>query len=143
MLVLCDIWELLDFWEPLYQIQCVKNERQQFEWPSLMIFSNARCKLLTPDYINNESNKVNKIWDWAEVGALPKEYNHCIGYDDPRGDAKIVHFTQGIPCFKETVDSEYAQEWEDEMQSCLFTVPWEAIMGNSVHKKKVMERLHG
>lgn len=137
MLVLCDIWEIMGFWEALYQIQVVKNE-QQFEWPSLMLFSNARCKHLTPEFVNDEANKVNKIWEWAETGALPSEYNHCIGYDKPRDDAKIVHFTQGLPCFEETINSEYADEWEAEMHSCLKTVSWRELMGNSVHAKHVL-----
>lgn len=143
MLVLCDIWELMELWEPLYHMQIVKNEKQKFEWPSLMMFSNARCRRLTPEFINNDENKVNKIWDWADLGEFPSEYNHCVGYDAQRGDAKIVHFTQGLPCFKETIDSEYAAEWEEEMQSCLFTVGWEEIMGKSVHKKHVLARANG
>jgi len=142
MLVLCDIWELEDYINQLYHIQCVQNPKLKFEWASLMLFGNARCRRMTPDYINNEENKVNKIWEWADIGALPAEYNHCVGYDAPRGDAKIVHFTQGIPCFKETINSEYAEAWEEEMQSCLFTVPWEDIMGGSVHEKRVRRGLN-
>ena len=139
MLVLCDIWDLMELYDPLYHMQVVQND-QRFEWPSMMLFSNARCQMLTPDYINDEANPVNKIWEWADIGALPAQYNHCVGYDQPRDDAKIVHFTQGIPCFKETIDSEYAQEWEEEFRSSIFTVSWEQIMGNSVHYKRVMEK---
>jgi lipopolysaccharide biosynthesis glycosyltransferase len=139
ILVLCDIWELMDYWDALYQIQVVKNP-ENFEWPSLMLFSNTRCRHLTPEFINDENNKVHKIWEWADCGELPSQYNHCVGYDKPRDDAKIVHFTQGIPCFEETQHSEYADAWEDEMRSALHTVPWKDLMGNSVHAKKVLAR---
>lgn len=136
MLVLCDIWELEELYEPLAQIQVVQG-KERFEWPSLMLFSNAQCSHLTPDYINDEKNKVNKIWEWARLADFPHEYNHCVGYDEPRDDAKIVHFTQGIPCFEETQNSEYADAWEAEMASCLKTVSWQEIMGNSVHAKRM------
>jgi hypothetical protein len=139
MLVLCDIWELDELREPLAQVQVVQNV-ERFEWSSLMLFHNAACTWLTPEYINDENNKPNKVWEWQRPGSLPSQYNHCVGYDAPRDDAKIVHFTQGIPCFEETQDSEYAAEWEAEMASCLRTVSWAEIMGDSVHAKRVLAK---
>lgn len=139
MLILCDIWELLDHHDPLCQVQVVKN-KERFEWASLMLFTNNRCTHLTPEYINDEAHKPQKLWEeeeWKTVGELPAQYNHCVGYDEPDPDAKIAHFTQGIPCFKETVDSEFADHWEAEMMSALKTVDWAEIMGNSVHAKRV------
>lgn len=137
MLVLCDIWELYDYFEAIFHMKVVKNA-EKFEWPSLMLFGNARCRHLTPEYVNDEENKVHKIWEWADCGELPSQYNHCVGYDNPRDDAKIVHFTQGLPCFQETQHFEYAAEWEAEMASCLHTVAWKDIMGESVHAKRVL-----
>jgi hypothetical protein len=104
----------------------------QFERPSVMLFNCAECKRLTPEYI--ETGKPQSF-DWADaIGHLPKEWNHLVGYDPP-GPAKLVHFTQGIPCFPETQQDEYAAEWQAAMQSLASTVPWAEIMGNSVHAR--------
>lgn len=144
MLVLCDVYELLD--KPIglstaSSVNVVQNPALRFEWPSLMLFNNSLCKKLTPEYIDNPKT-APQSFEWATgVGKLPAEYNHCIGYDDKRTDAKIVHFTQGIPCFAETEDSEYAKEWKEEFDMCRASVMWSEIMGNSVHAKPVLERM--
>lgn len=102
----------------------------QFERPSVMLFNCAECKRLTPEYI--ETGKPFSF-DWADaIGHLPKEWNHLVGYDAP-GPAKLVHFTQGIPCFPETEKDEYAEQWGQAAQMLNSTVPWADIMGNSVH----------
>jgi len=142
MLVLCDIYELLDPIEEDRSVHVVKNKQLRFEWPSLMVFQNDLCSKLTPEWIDDPSSAPQSFsWATYGVGELPAELNHCVGYDQPRTDAKIVHFTQGIPCFEETKDCEYAQAWLEEFNYCRASVPWKDIMGNSVHYQKVMERL--
>lgn len=144
MLVLDDIVDLVVIAqedEP-HPVWMVKNARR-FEWPSLMLFHNASCEILTPNYVNDESNSLYDL-AWAggpdAVGELPAEWNHCIGYDTPRKDARIVHYTQGIPCYEETADSEYWDEWHAELQSAMSTCSWSEIMADSVHAKPVLER---
>ncbi len=141
MLVLCDIYELVDAAiDEEASVHVVKNPQLRFEWPSLMVFNNENCMALTPEYIQDEHSKPQSF-DWAnKVAGLPAEYNHCIGYDAPRSDAKIVHYTQGIPCFPETEDSEYREEWMDELNMVRASVPWIDIMGNSVHAQPVLKR---
>jgi hypothetical protein len=140
MLCLADIYELL--WmchNRLDSVSVVKNPKLRFEWPSLMFFNNAHCKKLTLEYIETGTPQ---SFDWANgVGEIPAEFNHLIGYDAPRTDAKIVHYTQGIPCFAETSGTEYEAEWMAELKACNSTVSWQEIMGRSVHAKPVLERL--
>jgi lipopolysaccharide biosynthesis glycosyltransferase len=117
----------------------VKNPKVRFEWPSVMYFNNWLCKKLTPEFV--EKDAPQKL-DWAhKVGELPKEWNHCVGYDEPNSDAKIIHYTQGIPCWPETKDCEYADKWNTEFQHANGTVSWADLMGSSVHAKPVLERL--
>ncbi len=110
-----------------------KNERMvsvHFERPSVMLFNCAASRKLTPEYI--EVGKPQSL-DWAEsIGELGREWNHLVGYDTP-GPAKLIHFTQGIPCFPETRDDEYANEWMEHLRAMNSTVSWEEIMGPSVH----------
>lgn len=103
-----------------------------FERPSVMLFNCSKCKRLTPDYI--ETGKPQSLEWAASVGELPRQWNHLVGYDSPK-DAKLAHFTQGIPCFEETHRDEYADEWAAVAQQASATCSWAEIMGNSVHAK--------
>ncbi len=141
MLVLCDIYELLDLISPLNSVSVVQG-KLRYEWPSLMCFSNSLCKKLTPQWIGDENNHPQSL-EWGTVGSLPPEYNHCVGYDEPNRDAKVIHFTQGIPIFPETKDSEHAEAWLDEFKMTRASVSWQEIMGKSIHAKPVLERAHG
>ena len=136
MLVIGDIYELY-LEANLHSDVCVVKNRQKFEWASMMVFNNERCKKLTPEYIEDPKSKP-MTFEWTEnIGDLPAEWNHCVGYDVPRETAKLVHFTQGIPCFPETQNCEYAKEWQEEYKLANSTVPWADIMGNSVHKARM------
>ena len=128
MLCLGDIHELTR--EPLCAVSVVKNPIR-FEWPSLMVFANSLCRKLTPEYIETESCFDLK---WAnEVGSLDPAWNHLVGYDTPRDDAKIVHFTKGIPIWPETQECEYAQQWHEEMRDTVSSVSYADLMGRSIH----------
>jgi lipopolysaccharide biosynthesis glycosyltransferase len=102
-----------------------------FERTSVMLFNCERCEKLTPEYIEN--GKPHTL-EWAKsIGKLPHEWNHLVGYDAPNPDAKLVHFTQGIPCFAETCNDEHAASWQGYAKAAYSTVSWEDIMGKSVH----------
>jgi lipopolysaccharide biosynthesis glycosyltransferase len=117
----------------------VTKNAKRFEWPSLMVFNNPKCTALTPAYI-----EANQCFDfaWAEsVGALPPAWNHLVGYDAPNPDAKMVHFTQGIPCWPETKECEFSKEWAKALKETVSTTDFKTLMGKSVHAKPVYDRL--
>lgn len=141
MLARADIADLFALADDSKAVMVVKNDLR-FEWASLMLFNCAKCAVLTPEYVE-ESTGLHAI-RWAEeeeIGALPAEWNHLVGYDPPNPDAKMVHFTQGVPCFPETADSEFAEEWQRDASEAFSAVAWRELMGNSVHAKPVYERL--
>lgn len=114
-------------------VKVVKNAIR-FEWPSVMLFNNSECKALTKEFVENANPQ---SLEWGKVGELPKEWNYLIGYEEQCGKPKkpaISHFTQGLPCFKETKDT-MKEEWEKVLNHANSSVSWEALMGNSVHKK--------
>lgn len=120
----------------------VSKHPMKFERASMMLFNNARCDVLTPEYVA-VANDLHSI-GWAhsnDVGDLPREWNHLVGYDAPNQEAKLAHFTQGVPIYPETKDSEFGEEWRQVAQSAVGSVTWKELMGNSVHAKPVYERL--
>lgn len=139
MVCLTDVNELFEIAKNSDDSVHVVKSHMKFEWPSLMVFNNAKCKNLTLEHIEKDSPA--KL-EWAEsVGELPKEYNHLVGYDEPSPEAKIIHFTQGIPCWHETNTCEFAEEWEAEKQAALMTCTWKELMGKSVHAEPVLKRM--
>lgn len=144
MLVKGDIAELFHYADDNYAVMVSKNE-MRFEWASAMLFNCAKCQILTPEYIDDKNNTGLHVLNWAkpeEIGDFPREWNHLVGYDKPRNDAKLIHFTQGVPCFPETIEfSEYANDWHTEHRILNASVPWLELMGNSVHAKQVDGRI--
>lgn len=136
MLAVGDVAELFELVDDQYAAMVVKNPRQ-FEWASLIMFNcgHAANDVLTPEYVEDEVSPLFKF-GWMkpeELGALPSEWNHLVGYDQPREDAKLVHYTMGIPVYDETKMSEYADQWNQVHQAINSTVPWAALMAQSVH----------
>ena len=132
MLCLGDLNELFGLADDKYAVQVVKNDLR-FEWPSLMLFNCERCAELTPEFIETESpHNLN----WGPVGDLPREWNRAVGYEDC-SDAKILHYTMGIPAFPETQVFGGVEEWKESLRAACATVSWADLMGNSVHAEAV------
>lgn len=137
MLCLDDISRLFSLADDRHGVMVVKN-KMRFEWPSLMLFNNEKCKTLTPDFV--QSYKSPQDFSWAEVGELPSEWNHCVNYDEPK-KASLVHYTQGVPHWFECRNSEYSKEWVAEKQDMEKICDWGDIMAGSVHARPVLENM--
>jgi hypothetical protein len=140
MLMLEDIARLWALRDDRYAVMVVKHEHVPREthkflgmpqskyskknWSSVMLFNNARCAALTPEYVSTASGLELHQFKWLEsddaIGALPYRWNHLVGYDPPDPHAALVHFTLGGPYFPEYADCEYAQAWRDEKERMLF-----------------------
>lgn len=139
MLMLRDINELWALRNDRYAVQVVKHvhvpkedvkflnaaqtKYEKKNWSSVMLFNTARCQALTPDYVNQASGLELHQFKWlgddALIGEIPSAWNHLVGYDAPRKDAALVHYTIGGPYFKEYADCEYSQEWFRERDAML------------------------
>jgi hypothetical protein len=135
MLMRDDIAKLWALRDERYAVQVVKHDHQPREavkflgqvqtqypkknWSSVMLFNNARCRALTPEYVNSASGLELHQFKWLPeeslIGALPRRWNHLVGYYQPAGDAALVHYTLGGPYFEEYRDCEYAAEWRAEL----------------------------
>ena len=93
-------------------------------WSSVMLFNNAKCRALTPDYVNSACGLQLHQFQWLEsedlIGALPQRWNHLVGYDAPSEDVSLAHFTIGGPYFAEYADCPFAGEWRAEREAMLF-----------------------
>lgn len=130
------LWELRD---DRYAVQVVKHQHvpkedvkflghtqtryEKKNWSSVMLMNCARCRTLTPEYVNSASGLELHQFKWlgddALIGALPARWNHLVGYDAPDPGAALVHFTIGGPWFEPYRDCEFAGEWNAARESML------------------------
>lgn len=142
MLVLDDIAKLWDLRDERYAVMVVKHDHvprettkflgepqtkyEKKNWSSVMLFNNAKCRALTPEYVNTatglELHQFKWLADDSLIGGLPDRWNHLVGYDAPRRDAALVHYTLGGPYFGQYKDCEYAEEWRLERDNMLRTL---------------------
>lgn len=143
MIVTTDITKVLDELDDKAAVSCVNFEGQfAFERPSFMVFNNNLCSELTPEWLNDDTTVPQDLESWSDtVGKLHENWNFLVGYEKPRFGVKIIHYTQGVPEYKECRDCDYSAQWYDEKEHALDSVSWLEIMGNSVHAKPVLSRL--
>ena len=101
----------------------VQTKYEKKNWSSVMLMNCARCTALTPEYVNTATGLQLHQFKWLEsdqlIGAIPAEWNHLVGFDPPRPDASLVHYTIGGPYFEEYADCEYSGEWKREYELML------------------------
>ncbi|SDQ20435.1 glycosyltransferase [Pseudovibrio sp. Tun.PSC04-5.I4] len=131
MIVQRDIAELWNLRDQDYSLMCCKHDYQPKEdlkflgntqtkyekknWSSVMLFNNAKCLTLTPDYVNNCSGLELHQFKWLEnddlIGSLPLSWNHLVGVYVYDPAAALVHYTEGGPYFKDYAACDYSVEW--------------------------------
>ena len=141
MIMLHDVAELWALRDERYAVMCVKHnhvpkEETKFlgetqtkyakkNWSSVMLFNAAKCRALTPDFVNSASGLELHQFKWLDdeelIGDLPPTWNHLVSVNEPTPDRSLVHYTIGGPYFPEYRDCEYAAEWfveREEMMRC-------------------------
>jgi len=140
MLMLNDVAKLYALRDERYAVMVVKHmhapresvkfldqpqsKYEKKNWSSVMLFNNARCRSLTPEYVNAASGLDLHQFKWLGsdelIGSLPLTWNHLVGYNPPQPQASLVHYTLGGPYFNEYRDCEYSAEWFAERERMLF-----------------------
>ena len=132
MICQTDIKELLDLRDNSKALQVVKHDyktkaNQKYlgninqdyprkNWSSVILWNCAhpKHKLLTPDFIANESGKYLHRFSWLEdneIGELPKEWNWLATEYPNNKQANIIHYTLGAPCFRDYRNTEMSDIW--------------------------------
>ena len=132
MICQTDIKELLDLRDGSKALQVVKHDyktkaNQKYlgninqdyprkNWSSVILWNceHPKHKLLTPDFIANESGKYLHRFSWLEdneIGELPKEWNWLATEYPNNEQANIIHYTLGTPCFKDYRDTAMSDIW--------------------------------
>ena len=128
-----DVDGLFDLADDRYAVMCVQHltsssgetkmdgQAQTYyarkNWSSVMLWNLAHPSIrfgLTPDMINTLPGRDLHRFCWLkdeEIGSIPATWNHLVGVDPPRPDARLVHFTLGVPSMPGYSDCEHADQW--------------------------------
>ncbi len=140
MLVLDDIARLWALRDERYAVQVVKHNHvpkeeikflgtkqtkyEKKNWSSVILFNNAKCRALTPEYVNTSTGLDLHQFKWLGnddlIGEIPHRWNHLVGYGAPNPDVSLVHYTIGGPYFEEYRDCEHAVSWRTELEHMLY-----------------------
>lgn len=145
MLVLDDIAKLWDLRDDRYAVQVVKHDYtpasptkfrnlpqtvyEKKNWSSVMLMNCAKCKALTPEYVNTASGLELHRFQWLEsedlIGEIPLRWNFLVGEYEPLPIEEIsnLHYTLGGPYFDATRDCDYADVWNDEFAAMQYVAP--------------------
>jgi lipopolysaccharide biosynthesis glycosyltransferase len=141
MIFLDDIANLWKLRDDRYAVQVVKHHHEPGEstkflgerqtsyekknWSSVILFNNAKCRALTPEYVSTATGLQLHQFKWLdgdhEIGEIPHRWNYLVDYDPevPADEVSNLHYTSGGPYFAETRNCGYAEEWLAERESML------------------------
>ncbi len=101
----------------------IENDNLDYErknWSSVMLLNcgHAAMRTLTPGYVSRATSQHLHRMEWLDdalIGDLPVAWNHLVG-EYPRNDeARLVHYTLGVPGFGHYVDCEHSREWHQTL----------------------------
>lgn len=140
MLMRANIKHLMDLFDDRYAVQVVKHDYSakkdnkfldqpqslyaKKNWSSVMLFNNERCRSLTPQYVNRASGLMLHQFKWIEedeIGEIPNTWNFLVGEEGQceLGEARLIHYTQGTPCFQKYARGAAAELWHQEKRKML------------------------
>lgn len=95
----------------------VQTDYPRKNWSSFMVFDNARCKALTPEYVNTATGLQLHRMLWAEesIGSIPLVWNWLVGEYRPNPTAQVYHYTNGGPYFEAYKDCDHSDMWWQEL----------------------------
>jgi lipopolysaccharide biosynthesis glycosyltransferase len=100
-----------------------QTKYQKKNWSSVMLFNNARCRALSPEYVNHASGLELHQFKWLDdealVGDLPLRWNYLVGEYEYSPEVSAVHYTIGGPYFDDYKKCDYAREWFEEREAML------------------------
>ena len=145
MLCRADIEELWSLRKPGYDVMVVKHDYQtkyptkflgqsnqnylMKNWSSVMLIDCGSAVWRRPTYqklLKGHAGDLHRFsfLDDERIGEIPKEWNWLVGEYDFNPNAKLAHFTIGLPCLPKYKDWDYAQEWRDELKDSTHYEPW-------------------
>ena len=141
MLLKADLGQLEVWRDPYKAVQVVKHEYQTNDplkyrgtsmeaentdygrknWASMMLISchHYAWRKMTPQYLRSASKVEILNFSWMEdgyIGEIPKTWNWLADEYGFNADAKLLHWTQGIPGFNHYKYAPHGDDWHKALE---------------------------
>jgi hypothetical protein len=86
-------------------------------WSSVILWNCERHKMLSPEFVQAQKGSYLHRFQWVpdqRIGELPKTWNWLVGEYEHNENAKLLHYTIGVPAFEAYRDSDHSAEWWHE-----------------------------
>lgn len=132
MLMKGDIKDLIALFDPWKAVQVVKHDYktkhprkyvgtnmeadnhdyERKQWASMMLINcdHYAWRRINPDTARKDLLSFSWVPDF-QIGEIPKEWNWLADEEGPNPDAKLLHWTAGVPGFPHYKDSPHSDEW--------------------------------
>jgi hypothetical protein len=99
----------------------VQTSYARKNWSSVVLWNcqHKGARHLTPELVNTKRGLWLHQFAWLDdndIGELDPVWNHLVGEMPPNPDAKIAHFTAGVPAIPGYEQCEFADEWRHELE---------------------------
>jgi hypothetical protein len=97
-------------------IEADNHDYPRKNWSSVMImnFAHWSWRGITPEVVASVPGRYLHRFEFIAdryVGELPAEWNWLADEYGPNPDAKLLHWTAGIPAFEHYKNASHAEEW--------------------------------
>jgi len=104
---------------PVKYLGSVNQNYPRKNWSSVVLWncSHPSNRQVTPEFVEAATGAHLHRFNWLndrEIGSLPLAWNWLPDEYGENQDAKLLHFTLGLPCFIEYADTPMAAEWHRE-----------------------------
>jgi hypothetical protein len=135
---IAELWALRDFYKP---VQVVKHDYKTKwprkylgtnmeadnpdypakNWSSVMLINcmHAMWRDITPESVQRIRGPDLHRFAWLkleQIGELPKVWNWLSDEDGPNPDAKLLHWTSGIPLFPSHANTAHAADYQRQVE---------------------------
>ena len=112
-------WVCKHNYQTKQQIKYLGNRNEDYprkNWSSVILWNCASFpnRKLTPEYVQKATGAELHRFGWIgddRIGEIPLEWNWLVSEYEPNHDAKLLHYTLGIPDFPEYADCDHADDW--------------------------------
>lgn len=97
-------------------MECANENYPRKNWSSVILWDceNALNRTLTPEQVSTASGAYLHRFNWLpddRIGGLPASWNWLADEYGENKEAKLLHWTAGIPGFKAYRNAPHADEW--------------------------------
>jgi lipopolysaccharide biosynthesis glycosyltransferase len=97
-------------------MQTINVDYPRKNWSSVMLINceYPENRILTPGYVmGSTGSKLHRFEHLRDedIGSIPLEWNWLVGEYEHDPDAKLVHYTLGVPAIQAYADCDHAKEW--------------------------------